>query len=226
MKITYFGHACFLVEIDDVALLFDPFITGNELAKDVKIETIKPDYILISHGHFDHIQDAVVIGKQSNAKVIANYEITTWLTQQGLTYCFPLNIGGSWVFDFAKIKYVYAAHSSTLPDGSNGGAPGGFLIETNDKNFYFAGDTGLTSDMKLIGDYKQIDFAFLPIGDNFTMGIDNAILCSEFIKCNQIIGMHFDTFEYIKIDKSLALERFTKAGKNLKLMSIGESIQL
>jgi L-ascorbate metabolism protein UlaG (beta-lactamase superfamily) len=137
-----------------------------------------------------------------------------------------MNIGGHWFFEFGKVKCVVAVHSSTLPDGSYGGNPMGFLLETDEGNLYYAGDTALTYDMKLIGDYKQIDVAFLPIGNNFTMGIDNAIIAADFIKCEKIIGMHYDTFGYIKIDHKEATEKFNVAGKELTLMKIGESKSL
>jgi len=226
MKITYYGHSCFAVEIKGKTILFDPFITPNDLAKDIDIESIKPDFILVSHGHSDHIADAVRIAKSSGATVVSNYEITEWLNKQGVSNVHPMNIGGHWFFEFGKVKCVVAVHSSTLPDGSYGGNPMGFLLETGEGNLYYAGDTALTYDMKLIGDYKQIDVAFLPIGNNFTMGIDNAIIAADFIKCEKIIGMHYDTFGYIKIDHKEATEKFNVAGKELTLMKIGESKSL
>ena len=133
-----------------------------------------------------------------------------------------MNIGGKWKFDFGDVKCVVAVHSSSLPDGTNGGNPMGFIVETNLGNFYYAGDTVLTYDMKLIGDYRKVDFAFLPIGDNFTMGVDNAIIASEFIRCERIIGMHFDTFGFIKIEKEVAVKKFDNAGRELILFEIGE----
>ncbi|MDF2449211.1 MAG: metal-dependent hydrolase [Bacteroidota bacterium] len=225
MEITYYGHSCFGVKINGKTILFDPFISPNELAKEINIDTVEADYILISHGHEDHIADAVSIAKRTNALVVTNWEIALWLQKQGIENIHPMNIGGKKLFDFGSVKCVNAVHSSSLPDGSYGGHPMGFVIESNDKNFYYAGDTALTYDMKLIGEYRQIDFAFLPIGDNFTMGVDNAILCcKDFIKCNDIIGMHYDTFAPIQIDKPEAINKFNRQGKKLSLLEIGETI--
>lgn len=227
MKITYYGHSCFGVEIRGKNLLFDPFISSNPLNKGkIDPNTVKADYILISHGHEDHIADAVSISKRTGAKCISSWEVCEWLGKQGVENTHPMNTGGKWMFDFGKVKCVVAVHSSSLPDGSNGGNPLGFIIETPGGNsFYYAGDTALTYDMKLIGEYRKIDFAFLPVGDNFTMGIDNAIIATEFIQCKDIIGMHYDTFGYIEIDHSEAQNKFKRAGCTLKLMEIGETIQ-
>jgi L-ascorbate metabolism protein UlaG (beta-lactamase superfamily) len=137
-----------------------------------------------------------------------------------------MNIGGKVKLDFGHVKCVTAQHSSSLPDGSYGGNPMGFVIESTQGNFYYAGDTALTYDMKLIGEYRSIDFAFLPIGDNFTMGVDNAIIATDFINCENIIGMHYDTFGYIKIDKEDAVSKFNRAGKQLRLMQIGETLNI
>jgi L-ascorbate metabolism protein UlaG (beta-lactamase superfamily) len=224
MNITYYGHSCFGVEINGKHLLFDPFITPNEMAKQIDATTVKADYILISHGHEDHIADAVSIAKRTGAKVICNWEISVWLGKQGVENIHPMNTGGKTKFEFGNVKCVMAVHSSSLPDGSNGGNPMGFVVESSEGNFYYAGDTALTYDMKLIGEYRSIDFAFLPIGDNFTMGVDNAIIASEFINCKKIIGMHYDTFGYIKIDKEAAVTKFNHSGKQLTLMYIGETI--
>jgi len=225
MKITYFGHSCFSVTAEGKTLLFDPFITPNELAKHVDVDAIEADYILISHGHEDHVADTIRIAKRTGAKVISNFEIINWFTDKGLDNVHPMNIGGHWIFDFGKVKCVNAVHSSSMPDGSYGGNPMGFLVETGDGNFYYSGDTALTYDMKLIGDYKNIDFALLPVGNNFTMGIDNAIIAADFIRCNKIIGLHYDTFGYIRIDHQEAVSKFNSAGKELHLLEIGSTIE-
>ncbi len=226
MNITYYGHSCFGVQISGKHLLFDPFITPNNLAKNIDATTVNADYILISHGHFDHIADAVAIAKRTNATVVCVWEIAEWLKKQGVTNIHPMNTGGKKQFDFGTVKCVKAEHSSSLPDGTYGGNPMGFVVETPEGNFYYAGDTALTYDMKLIGDYKKLNFSFLPIGDNFTMGPENALLATGFLKCNHVIAMHYDTFDDIKIDKEVVKQKFENLGKTLTLMQIGETITL
>jgi L-ascorbate metabolism protein UlaG (beta-lactamase superfamily) len=226
MNITYYGHSCFQVEINGKHLLFDPFITPNELAKHIDISSVKADYILLSHGHEDHVADAVMLAQKTGAKVICNWEISVWLNKQGIENVHPMNTGGKVKLDFGNVKCVAAQHSSSMPDGSYGGNPMGFVIESSEGNFYYAGDTALTYDMKLIGDYRKIDFAFLPIGDNFTMGVDNAIIACDFIKCRDIIGMHYDTFGYIKIDQNEAVQKFERSGARLSLLKIGETVKM
>ncbi len=225
MRITYYGHSCFLVEINGKKLLFDPFISQNPLASGVDTSKIQADYIMVSHGHSDHTADLIALAQQTGATVVSNWEICTWVQNKGYKRIHPMNIGGHWIFEFGKVKCVNAVHSSSLPDGSYGGNPMGFLIETPDGNFYYAGDTALHLDMKLIGDYKKMDLAFLPIGNNFTMGIDNAVIASDFIRCDRIIGMHYDTFDMIKIDHDEAKKKFDSAGKQLTLMQVGQTLE-
>ncbi|MFN7100433.1 MAG: MBL fold metallo-hydrolase, partial [Flavobacterium sp.] len=138
----------------------------------------------------------------------------------------PMNHGGSWNFDFGKVKYVNAVHSSSFPDGATGGNPGGFVIESEHKNIYIAGDTALTMDMKLIPMRTKLDLAILPIGDNFTMDVEDAILASDFVECDKVLGYHFDTFGYIEINKEEAIRKFFNKGKDLMLLEIGASIDL
>jgi L-ascorbate metabolism protein UlaG (beta-lactamase superfamily) len=224
MKVTFLGHSCFAIEIAGYQLLFDPFITPNPLAEGIDLSTIQPDFILISHGHEDHIADAIHFAQTTNATFIAAHEICMWLKQKGVANVHGMNIGGHFHFPFGKVKCVSAVHSSSLPDGTYGGSPMGFLIESNQGNFYYAGDTALHYDMKLIGDYKKLDFAFLPIGNNYTMGIDNAVIAADFIKCNTIIAMHYNTFESIKINTQEAIQKFENADLKLLLPSIGETL--
>jgi L-ascorbate metabolism protein UlaG (beta-lactamase superfamily) len=224
MKITYYGHACFGVEMNGKNLLFDPFISGNELAKNIDIEKIPADYILVSHGHGDHVAEVESIAKRTGAKVISNFEIVSWFEQKGLQG-HPMNHGGKWNFDFGTVKYVNAIHSSVLPDGTYGGNPGGFVIWDDNQCFYFAGDTALTMDMKLIPILcPKLNFAILPIGDNFTMDYNEASHAADFIQCKKIIGCHYDTFGYIVIDKDAAKKAFDNSGKELILLPVGESL--
>jgi L-ascorbate metabolism protein UlaG (beta-lactamase superfamily) len=221
MKVTYYGHACFSVVVGGKTLLFDPFISGNPLAKSIDVKQVPADFILVSHGHKDHLADAVEIAKRTNALVIASFEVATWLNKQGAPRAHPLNHGGSYKFDFGRAKFVNAIHSSTMPDGTFGGNPGGFVVESAEGNFYYSGDTALTLDMKLIGETTPLKFAALCIGDNFTMGVDDAVKAAEFIRCNEIFGVHYDTFPPIKIDHADAQEKFKAAGKRLYLLHPG-----
>jgi L-ascorbate metabolism protein UlaG (beta-lactamase superfamily) len=223
MKVTYYGHSCFAVQVAKRTLLFDPFITGNELAKKINPKEIAADYILISHGHADHLADALEIGMRTGATLISNYELTVWFGKQGWQKSHPLNHGGGHRFDFGRVKFVNAIHSSGLPDGSYGGNPGGFVIQSDEGNFYYCGDTALTVDMKLIGESVNLRFAALCIGDNFTMDVDDAIKAAEFIHCNQILGLHYNTFPPIQIDQQRALAKFKQAGKELHLLQPGAS---
>jgi len=224
MEFTFFGHACFGVEVNGKHLLFDPFITPNEKASHIEVNKIKADYILISHGHDDHVADVIKIANNTNAQLVSNFEIVSWFSAKGILGGHPMNIGGKWGFDFGNVKYVNAVHSSIMPDGAYGGNPGGFIVSTGESSFYYAGDTALNMDMKLIGTYENLDFAVLPIGDNFTMGIEDAIIASDFIKCDKIIGVHYDTFGFIEIDKEEAKRKFAAKGKELILLEIGQKI--
>lgn len=226
MEFTYYGHSCFAVTINGKSLLFDPFITHNELAKHINADKIEADYILQSHGHVDHIADCIGIAKRTGAKVIASWEIHAWLNNQGVTNTHPMNTGGKWNFEDFTLKCVVAQHSSGLPDGSYGGNPLGFLVMTNDKNFYYSGDTALTLDMQLIPHWTSLDFAVLPIGDNFTMDANDASACADMVKCKKVIGVHYDTFGFIKIDHKKAKDVFAKKGLELILVKIGETISL
>lgn len=226
MKITYYGHSCFHVQMNGKHLLFDPFISPNPKASSIDIKSIPADFLMVSHGHVDHVADAEAIGKRTAAKVVSNYEIVTWFGGKGVSG-HPMNHGGKTQLDFGTVKYVKAVHSSVLPDGTYGGNPGGFVIWNKYACFYFAGDTALTHDMKLIPiTCPKLDFAILPVGDNFTMGYNDAAIAAEFIECDTIIGCHFDTFDVIKIDHEAAKKAFAKRGKNLILPAIGETVEV
>jgi len=226
MKLTYFGHSCFMVEVEGKKLLFDPFISANPLAGGIDINNINPDVILVSHAHIDHIGDAVAIAKRTQAQVIANHEIVTWFGKHGIENVFGMNIGGSFDFDWGTVVMTQAVHSSSFDDGSYGGLAAGFIIETESGCFYFAGDTDLTYDFEILGQYYEIDFAVLPIGDVYTMGVDKAILCAEFVQTKKVVGVHYDTFPAIAIDKDLAIEAFKEDEIELLLPKIGETIEI
>src|SRR5579864_1930088 len=186
MKITYYGHSCFAAQVANKTLLFDPFVTGNELAKGIDVQKIPADYILISHGHSDHVGDAGAIAKRTGATIVSNFEITQWFGKQGLKQSHPLNHGGGHAFDFGRAKFVNAIPSSRLPDGTYAGNPGGFVIESSEGNFYYSGDTALTMDMKLIGESTRLRFAALCMGDNFTMDFQDAVKAADFVRCSDI----------------------------------------
>ncbi|MFG4002453.1 metal-dependent hydrolase [Flavobacterium aquidurense] len=225
MKITFYGHASLGIEVGGKHILVDPFITGNPKASAIDIETLKADYILVTHAHGDHVLDVEAIAKRTNATIVSNAEITSYYAQREFK-AHPMNHGGSWNFDFGKVRYVNAIHSSSFSDGSYGGNPGGFVIESEHKNIYIAGDTALTFDMKLIPMRTKLDLAILPIGNNFTMDVEDAIIASDFIECDKILGYHFDTFGYIEINHEDAIRKFFDKGKDLMLLEIGESIEL
>ncbi len=227
MKITYLGHATLLIETNGKRLIVDPFISGNPLAKDKFIvENIETDYILVTHAHQDHVLDVQDIAEANPAaRLISNFEIVTYFSKYGIDG-HPMNHGGSWNFDFGRVTMVNAWHSSSFADGTYGGNPAGFVIENEGKAIYIAGDTGLTMDMKLIPMFTKLDLAVLPIGDNFTMGIESAVVAADFVECNRVLGYHYDTFGYIEIDHQKAQDTFNKAGKDLILLPIGDSIEV
>ena len=214
-----------MIQLSGKNILIDPFISGNPNAKSIDHNTISADYILITHGHGDHVGDAVAIAQRTGATIISNYEIAKWFEKKGLT-AVDLNFGGIKKFDFGSVKLVVAIHSSTLPDGSNGGNPAGFVVETAEGNFYHAGDTALSSDMNLIPIRHKLDIALLPIGSHYTMDAVDAATASQMLQCKKIIGMHYDTFPPIKIDHDTAKKSFADVGSELLLMNIGEDIDL
>ena len=222
MEIQYLGHGCIQIITSGKTLLVDPFITPNPLAASININDLSPDYILITHGHQDHVADAETIAKGSGATIISNFEIVSWYGNKGIEG-HPMNHGGKWQFDFGTLKMVNAVHSSGLPDGSYGGNPAGFILSNDEGTIYIAGDTALHQDMKLIPEFFAIDMAILPIGDNFTMGIEEAIMAAEFVKTEKVLGMHYDTFPFIEINKEEAVESFKSKGIELTLLAVGSS---
>lgn len=226
MKVTYYGHSCFLVDTGSHTLLFDPFIRPNPKAAHVDPAALRPDFVLVTHGHGDHLADAEEILKRTGATLISNYEIVCWFQQKGISNAHPLNHGGGANFPFGRVQYVTAIHSSTLPDGSSGGNPGGFVVTTPAGAFYASGDTALTLDMKILGERHSLAFAALCIGDNFTMGPDDAALAAEWTGVKHVLGIHYDTFPPIEIDHAAAKAAFTARRITLHLPHIGDTIDL
>lgn len=227
MNVTYLGHSCFLFDFDGIKVLTDPFITYNGLAKSIDKEAINCDYILLSHGHIDHMADAEFFLKKDNATLVAIYDIAEWFKEKGIENLVHLNIGGKTALPFGLVKMVAAVHSSVLPDGTYGGNPAGYVVQTKDRVIYFAGDTALTYDMKLIADrFEKVDVAFLPIGDVLTMDIEDAVIAADWVNTDKIIGMHYDTFPNIQLNKEKALQTAQQANKELVLLAIGETITI
>jgi L-ascorbate metabolism protein UlaG (beta-lactamase superfamily) len=226
MEVTYLGHSCFLFNIGGTRVLLDPFLTYNPLAAAIDKEQIEADYILLSHAHQDHVADAEYFARKNQAPIVAIFEVCEWYKSKGIENVVPMNIGGKVRLPFGTVKMVTAIHSSVLPDGTYGGNPAGFVVETPEKTFYFAGDTALTYDMKIIAEQYQIDFALLPIGGQLTMDIDDALVAASWVNTNRVIGMHYDSFPFIQIDHNAALEAARQAGKDLTLLAVGEKINL
>jgi L-ascorbate metabolism protein UlaG (beta-lactamase superfamily) len=226
-KFTFYGHATFSIETGGKTLLFDPFFTGNPLAKDIDPDQIKADYIFITHGHGDHTADLVAMAKRTGALCVGAAEVVGWLKKNGVEKVHPLNHGGPVPFDFGKVRAVNAIHSSSFGDGSYAGNPLGYVFTTPNGNFYVAGDTALTMDMQLIPLWAaKLDFAVLPIGGNYTMDPADAIHASDFIKCNTVVGVHYNTWPIVRIDTEEAKAEFAAAGKKLLLPGVGETIEL
>jgi L-ascorbate metabolism protein UlaG (beta-lactamase superfamily) len=226
LQFTFYGHAAFGINWNGTKLLFDPFITPNEAAKDVNIDIIEADYILVSHGHSDHVADVEAIAKRTGATVVSNFEIVTWYQNKGIQNVHPMNTGGAWKFPFGTVKCVTAMHSSSLPDGSYGGNPMGFLIYDDNHCIYYSGDTALYTDMQLVPTYRKPDWAILSLGGNFTMDPIDASRAAKFVDCNKVIGVHFDTFGYIKINHEEAIAYFASHQQELILPHVGQQINL
>ena len=229
MKITarYLGHSCVEFDFDGTKVLLDPFVTYNPLASDTLLAELKPEYIFLSHGHEDHVADAVGIQQSSGATIVSIVELAGWVKKNGVAddKVMEFNFGGTLELPFGKVKMVYALHTSSTPDGAYAGVPCGFVFFVGDKKIYFAGDTALTLEMKLLEDIG-LDYAFLPIGGHYTMDMFDAVKAAQFIDCNQIIGVHYNTFPPISIDTEKAISVFAASGLELQLPAIGATLTL
>lgn len=230
MRFTYYGHACFSLEIQGKHLLFDPFILENKLASDanIKLSELQADYILLSHAHHDHVADAEKIAHLTKAPIVAMVEVAGYFGQKGLETV-GMNLGGTLTLQGTDItvSMQQALHSSSFADGSYGGNPAGFIIEVlGSKKVYYAGDTALFSDMQLFAANKPLDCVILPIGGHYTMDVKQAIKAADFLQCKQVIGLHYDTFPEIVIDQKAAEKAFCLAGKKLHMLGIGTSLNL
>lgn len=225
MKLRYFGHSAFQVKTDEnKSILIDPFLDGNSLSS-VKSRDVKADYIILSHGHSDHLGDSFKIADKSKTLFICVNELANYCVNKGFQ-AHNMHIGGGYNFDFGRVKFTIAHHGSMTPDKTYAGEPAGIILSIGEKKIYHAGDTALFYDMKLIGDMNKIDYALLPIGDNFTMGISDAVKGVEFLHPDITIPMHYNTFPLIKADPYEFKVKVEKAGFKCKVMNYGEEITL
>ncbi|WP_185873093.1 metal-dependent hydrolase [Blattabacterium cuenoti] len=227
MKLTYLYHSTILLEINNIKIIIDPFLSKNNFFDKkllYKYLNIKIDYILLTHAHYDHICDVELFASNNkDVLIISNYEISNFFSKKNIK-SYGINYGSFVKFPFGKIKYTLALHSSSFNDGSYGGNPGGFLLHTNKGNIYISGDTSITYDMKLIPKFGDLSLSVLPIGGVYTMDIYDAIIASDLLKCDRILGVHYDTFENININKEKSIEKFYNKGKKLILLNYEESI--
>jgi L-ascorbate metabolism protein UlaG (beta-lactamase superfamily) len=222
-RLTYLGHSAFTVEGSKARIVIDPFLSGNSLAT-VKAAEIKVDYILLTHGHGDHLGDGIEIAKANRATIVAPNELAQYCAGKG-TKIHPMHIGGAHQFPFGRVKLTIAHHGSVAPDGTYTGNPCGFLLTMDGKTLYHPGDTGLFYDMKLIGQMNKIDLALLPIGDNFTMGIEDAVMAAELLQADLYVPMHYKTFEVIDVEPEEFVRQVQAKGRKARVLPIGASLE-
>lgn len=224
LTLTYLGHSGFILQGEKGTIAIDPFLTGNPLARKKPAE-VKADYILLSHAHGDHLGDSIEIATKNDATIVSSYELCNYCGNRGAKG-HGMNIGGAHQFPFGKVKLTIAHHGSSTPEGDYMGEPSGFIINMDGKTIYHAGDTALFYDMKLIGEMNRLDLALLPIGDNFTMGIDDAVKAAEFLGADLYVPMHYNTFDVINADPQQFLDKLAKVGRKGKVLGINESLQI
>ncbi|MDQ6467201.1 metal-dependent hydrolase [Exiguobacterium acetylicum] len=229
MKLTYHGQSTVTIETNGHHLVIDPFFSGNDKAT-TNPDDVKADFILLTHAHADHMLDAERIAKATGATIIATHELATYLSFKGLNV-HPMNLGGQFEFSFGKVKMTQAFHSSSIIDEEKQtitymGMPAGFLLTIEGKEIYHAGDTALFGDLALYGAHHAIDLAFLPIGDNFTMGPDDALIAADMLQAKAVVPIHYDTFDLIKQDANAFCEQIEAQGQTGHLLAIGESLEL
>lgn len=224
VNIKYFGHSAFLVESGDFSIAIDPFITGNPVAK-AEAKDIKCNYIIVTHAHGDHLGDAIELAKQNDALVIANNELANYLAKFGIKV-HNMHIGGGFNFPFGRVKLTIAHHGSSDGEGNCIGAPTGVVLSIDGKNIYHCGDTGLFYDMKLIGEMNAIDLMLAPIGDNFTMGIDDAVKATQFVNPKMVVPMHYNTFPVIEVNPQEFKNKVEALNYKCKVMDINETITI
>ena len=225
MKLTYYGQSCIGVDMAGAQLLFDPFISGNPLAGAIDVAKVPATHVLLTHGHGDHVADAETILKRTGAELISNFEICEWYGAKGIGRTHPMNLGGKADRGAFQVKSTMAQHSSTMPDGAPGGSPCGYVVFTAEGNFHHAGDTALMLDMQLLKRHG-LKYACLPIGDNYTMGIEDAVEAAQYMGVDTVVGMHYNSFPAITIDTEQAIAAFAQAGIRLLLPAIGTTIAL
>ncbi len=224
MKLRYFGHSALQINTDKYEILIDPFLDDNPVST-IKSKDVKPDFVILTHAHGDHLGDSIKIGNKNNPLFICVNELAEWLKGKGLK-AHNMHIGGSRKFDFGTVKFTIAHHGSITPDGQYAGEPAGVILNIEGKNIYHTGDTGIFYDMKLIGEKNKIDYMFVPIGDNFTMGIDDAVKAVEFVNPEVVVPIHYNTFEIINADPEIFKQKVESKNYKCKIMKFGEEIEV